>query len=183
MVDGTEYQLTGDEIMSDPNTYLHQFVEDALARGHDFTGVRGTFLFFEGTGSTKGYSVRYDACRGSFRIGLQRYFWNNYDGAAGRIISGSRDLYEQRRHLIYHELGHALLRLRHVCFGENIDIGNLSTFYVSHDIMLSSVECPAGYSYSWIHNWERSLERMFDPGYQVTYTCNSGKSSSPIIDY
>ena len=180
-VSGTTYQLTGDTILSDPNTYLHQFVEDALERGHDFTGVRGTFFFIDGTGGTKGYSIRGDACSGSYRIALQRHFWNNYDDGAAYVISGSRNLYEQRRHLVYHELGHALLRLSHVCYGEPIDVNNPSTFYVAHDIMLSSRECPTGYSYSWVHDWERSLDRMFNPDYQRTYTCGSSKGE--IYDY
>ena len=180
-VSGTTYELAGNEIKSDPNTYLHQFIEDALERGYDFTGVRGTFFFIEGTGSTKGYSVRSNACRGSYRIALQRHFWNNYDGGAAYVISGSRNLYEQRRHLVYHELGHALLQLRHVCYEEAIDVNNPLTFFAAHDIMLSSVECPSGYSYSWIHNWERSLDRMFNTEYQITYSCNSNKGR--IIDY
>ena len=193
-VSGTTYQLTGDEIMSDPNTFLHQFIEDALERGHDFTGVQGTFALTGGTGGTKGYSVRTAACQGRYKIGLQRHFWNNFDSNAARI-SGASNLYEQRRHLVYHELGHALLRLNHVCYGSETRLGDRLHLDVTRDIMWAITPCnikspsnPTGtidsYAYShYPYSWTRHLNRMFDPRYQREYSCGSNKSSSPIIDY
>ena len=177
-VSGTTYELTGNEIKSDPNTYLHQFIEDARERGHDFSGVVGRFEFYTGNGSTKGWSSRDASCRGEYHIGLQTSFWNTYDGNANYVITGSRNLYEQRRHLIYHELGHALLRLLHVCNREPV---GSSQFLASHDIMFSSTECNSGWNFSWIHNWERSLDRMFNPEYQRVRTCGTGKGV--LIDY
>ena len=194
-VSGTVYQLAGDEIMSDPNTYLHQFVEDALARGHDFTGVRGTFRYYDGGGA--GFSVRAVGCRGSFEIGLQNYYWNTQG-------------YEGRRVLIYHELGHALLQLAHVCYEFNGTFPPLYEVYEDHpdfesysgDIMWSLRECnrtvigtdphPTDPTrtiirYKWYQriplNWDEQLDRMFNPGYQRFHSCGSGKSSNPIIDY
>ena len=181
-VSGTTYQLIGDEIMSDPNTFLHQFVEDARERGHDVSGVRGTIIFTEGTGSTKGYSVRYYACRGSFKIGLQEYFWNNFSQHAA-VWSRATNLYEQRRHLMYHELGHALLRLNHVCFGERRELApDLIVLFPVYDIMLHARECGGRYSVeSYDYDWEWHLDRMFNPGFQTTYTCYSGKGE--VLDY
>ena len=183
-ISGTTYELIGNEIKSDPNTFLHQFIEDALERGFDFTGVRGVFTFTEGTGSTKGYSVRTDACQGRYRIGLQRYFWNNYDWRAG-LLSGATNLYEQRRHLVYHELGHALLKLQHVCHGESREIApDLVVLYPIYDIMFSARSCAGRYAFeSYPYRWNRHLNRMFDSEFQSTYSCGSNKSSNPIIDY
>ena len=178
-VSGTTYELTG-EILSDPNTYLYQFIEDAGERGHNFSGVIGTFSFFGGRGGTKGWSRRGAACSGGYDIGIQEYFWNNFDNLAG-FISGSRNLYEQRRFLIYHELGHALLRFNHVCHGDDILIGDRTTRLVVHDIMFASTSCNVSYSYTNVYNWDRQLDRMFNPGYQTTYPCNSGKGGA--LDY
>ena len=181
-VSGTTYELTGNEIKSDPNTYLHQFIEDARERGHDFSGVVGEFEFYEGTGSTKGYSLRTAACQGRYDIGLQRHFWDNYDWRAG-LISGATNLHEQRRHLVYHELGHALLRLRHVCHGESREIASdLVVFYPIYDIMFSARSCSGRYAFeSYAYSWTRHLNRMFDAELQSTYSCGSSKGE--IIDY
>ena len=194
-VDGNTYKIMGDEMMSDPNTYLHQFIEDANARGYNIDpNIRGVFEFTVPSGNTKGWSVRSDACRGSYRIALQRHYWNNYDARAG-FVTGSSNLYEQRRHLAYHELGHALLRLNHICHGNTVQLGDRLHLNVNRDIMLSVRECdiasrtnPNGIvdSYAYSHypfRWDWHLDRMFNPGYQSTYTCGSGKSTTPILDY
>ena len=181
-VSGTTYELTGNSIKSDPNTYLHQFIEDARERDIDFSGVVGRFEFLEGTGSTKGYSIRSAACQGNFLIRIQRHFWNNYDGLAS-FISGSDDLWEQRRHLIYHELGHALLRYTHNCNG--VDSG--PTRLVIHDIMFAPTACVnagVGYAYTRPDNWERQLDRLFDASLHSTYQCSNPPSGKKVIlDY
>ena len=181
-VSGTTYKLIGDDIMSDPNTYLHQFVEDARERGHDFTGVRGTFTFIGGTGSTKGWSRRDAACEGRYEIGLQEHFWNNYDWTSG-IISRATNLYEQRRHLIYHELGHALLRLLHTCHGESREIApDLIIFYPVYDVLFSYRVCSGRIAFEpSAYSWNRHLNRMFDAELQRTFSCGSSKGE--IIDY
>ena len=183
-VSGMTYELTGNEIKSDPNTYLHQFIEDARERDIDFSGVVGRFEFLGGTGSTKGWSRRDASCRGEYHIGIQRHFWNNYDDQAA-WISGSGDLWEQRRHLIYHELGHALFRYNHNCNGNDIRLGPGITRQVVHDIMFASTACTrlnVGYAYTQADSWERQLDRFFDPGLHTSYQCsNSGKG--PVYDY
>ena len=179
-VSGTTYQLTGDDIMSDPNTYLHQFVEDALARGHDFTGVRGIFRL--DNISSAGYSIRSVSCRGSFEIVIQNYYWDNQG-------------FEGKRDLIYHELGHALMKIDHVCY--DFDgvfplayraYRNFPNYeFYSGDIMWALRECnrPNDRSpYQVIPlTWDEKLDRMFNPGYQTYIVCGSNKSSGPIIDY
>ena len=147
--------------------------------------MRGMFEFIGGTGSTKGYSVRYDACRGRYRVALQRHYWNNYNETAG-WFSGATNLYEQRRHLVYHELGHALLRYNHSCNGTDIQIGNRPTRYVVHDIMFATRSCVdigVGYSYTTPLDWVDQLDRFFDTELHTTYTCGSRKSTTPILDY
>ena len=192
-ISGTTYQLTGDEIMSDPNTFLHQFVEDALARGHDFTGVRGIFRYYDGNAA--GFSVRHVACSGSFEIGLQNYYWNSQG-------------YEGKRNLVYHELGHALLKLAHVCYPFDGVFPQSYRSYQNHpefefysdDIMWALRECNRTVLETVLHptdptrmitrykfyqripmTWNEQLDRMFNPGYQRTYTCGTNKGI--LIDY
>ena len=183
-VSGTTYQIMGDEMMSDPNTFLHQFIEDGNERGHHLDpNIRGVFEFIGGTGSTKGYSRRDYACRGSYYIALQQHYWDNYDPQAA-FITGASNLFEQRRHLAYHELGHALLRYNHVCHGEVIQLGR-PTILVEHDIMFSARSCaPSGYSYTSADVWENLLDRFFNTDLHTTHPCsNSRKSNTPILDY
>ena len=183
-VSGTTYQLHGEAILSDPNTYLHQFIEDGNHRGQTIDpNIRGTFEFFGGSGSTKGWSARQAACEGGYRIGIQRYFWDNFHDQAS-FISGAVDLYEQRRHLIYHELGHALLRYNHNCNGPTIQLGPQMVTLAVHDIMFSTRAClPNGYSYTSADVWENQLNRFFNPDLHTTYACGSRKSTAPIYDY
>ena len=179
-VSGTTYKLTGNEIKSDPNTYLHQFIEDAGERGYDFSGVVGSFEFFNGTGGVKGRSFRV-ACL-EYDIDLDRSFWNEYDSSA-RVLSGANNLYEQRRHLIYHELGHALLNYAHVCNGEDIN-GN---WEIEHDIMFAVRACVnrslVPYVYTWRFNWENQVERLFNEELHFVRSCSSSSSKGPIYDY
>ena len=107
-VSQTTYELVGEEIVSDPNTYLHIFIQEAGRRGHDFSNVQGVFRFTNL--SSLGWSLRPASCRGEYEIELQRTYWNS-----DPIQNVYANQFEQRRDLVFHELGHALLKLGHVC--------------------------------------------------------------------
>ena len=178
-VSGTTYQIMdNDEMLSDPNTYLYMFMKDASERGHNFDDVRGTFRYYDGGGA--GFSVRAVGCRGSFEIGLQNYYWST-QGFWGR------------RNLIYHELGHALLRLAHVCYSFDGTFPESYRSYQNHpdfefysgDVMWALRQCDrTARHYQVIPlTWDEKLDRMFNPGYQRYHSCGSSKSSTPILDY
>ena len=180
-VDRISYVISDEAMLRNPNTYLHMFFVDAGERGHDVTSARGGFNFFEGTGSVKGYSRRDAACRGEFNIGLQEHYWDNFD-VNSAFISGATNLFEQRRFLAYHELGHALFRFNHTCQGRDVIVGGSPLRLIDHDIMFSSRSCGnIRYSYTSVYSWIDQLDRMFSPGYQTTHPCNTSKGV--IYDY
>ena len=185
-VSQTAYELVGEEIKEDPNTYLHIFIQEAGRRGHDFSNVQGVFRFTN-TGHI-GLSLRPASCRGEYEIELQDLYWNST--LVGELSSVYANKFEQRRDLVFHELGHALLRLDHVCHDFSGEFPEAFRHYERHpgfelvtrDIMWVANSCVLQQP-TWAGgarsiqaiptSWEVRLDRMFDPIYQVaqTYEC------------
>ncbi len=139
----------------DPQTHVQSFIADAEGYDYDFSQneisiVWGNYGF---NASTTG------RCSSNDTIYIDTDIWNS---------SSKTDLW--RKYLIYHELGHALLNLEHVCnFGES---------GVILDIMFALAACTPPYnfgeyeySYSTDENFSVMSERMFTLTDQIQANC------------
>ena len=104
-------------------------------------------------------------------IGLRRTDWNQ------KIIS---DFNEFRISLMWHEFGHAILGLRHLCQGGHI----MSRRHQNPKVVENLSECDGEYisTYDLVFdhkdphkNFQRAVKDMFDGYFQTQYNCSSGK--------
>ena len=91
--------------------YINQFFDDAEERGIVLSEEEktGTMTFNSPTGShANGGSI--ESCRIGFNIFINPRYWD--------IIYNHEILHPFAKRLVYHELGHAVLELSHVCITE-----------------------------------------------------------------
>lgn len=160
-------ELIKQDRSDDPMMYVEMFIDDAKEYGFDFSKVDGSVT----VRSDIWYSgASLNSCDDGFRLEIQEHFWNN-----------ANDL--KKKYVIYHELGHALLNLGHVC---NLT-GNTGIKYVQTevDMMFTGAECVsklAGwqkyapqYAYTHEDRFDIAKERMFSMTDQNSLNCSSSK--------
>ena len=170
VVSNTTYELVGD-MADDPYTFVYEFMYDARLRGYDYFSETGTISFNSSFPDNVGGAAR--ICSSGFEVYLNPRYWNVEERQ-----------FERRRQLMYHEMGHALMNLGHVC--------HLSRDYAFtyrgrrydgalwDDIMRAEALCGDGdYAYD-VVDWGRALNRMFNPKFQSHEDC-TGKKGSDII--
>lgn len=128
-VSGTTYQLT-DDLMDSPRAYAAEFFDECRRRGVDISHIRSVNIDLADI-SWAGV-VWSGYCSSNVRIQISREY---------QRTASLRD----KRHNIYHELGHAILDKRHVCYltGET-EVPfwtTVETVFYMKDIMWSSRLC------------------------------------------
>lgn len=168
-VSGTTYQLS-QEMMDMPETYLYDFLQVARDNyGIDYFSERGSISFYSGRGY-QGGSV--NSCAPGYRIELQTEYWN-------------RATPKQKRDLMFHELGHGIMNLSHICHSYPYEPPSVYRNYprsvlVAWDIMWSVRRCSNPYQP--IHlDREDAERRMFDVSLQNHLNC--GGSSKADTNY
>ena len=78
--------------------------------------------------------------------------------------------------LMYHELGHGILRLDHVCISKEIMATSASNLEICKDFTF-----PSDFPVSNMNEFNAAKERMF-AGTEQMYLCDSSKGSKTIID-
>ena len=169
-IDGVWYTIS-DEMANDPHTFAYEFMKEARRRGLDYFRETGTIDFDvpsarnanPRTGDWTAYAI--NSCSPGFEIVIKSEFWNSID-------------FDLKRRVIYHEFGHAVMNLEHVCnnferFPSPIDQGGFlfeGAFF--HDIMSAAEECPDPLVENTVYgarsiSWPSALNRLFNPNYQV----------------
>ena len=79
--------------------------------------------------------------------------------------------------VMWHEFGHDILNLKHLCLGGHIMSGR----HQDPQILNSQSECNTEYITTWSMKWdhpnqdydiERAVDNLFDSGFQIPYECN-----------
>ena len=123
-IDGVDYVATG--VLDGSSRLFHySFLEDARLRGYDFSNERGTLTVGWLPPSVAGRS--YDSCAPGYDIDINGNYWATAS-------------YRQKKVLIYHEFGHALMNLRHACLEQ--DLGDYWGVRDVIDIMTDTAQCP-----------------------------------------
>ena len=162
--------------------YVNMFIEDAEDYGYDFSDKNIKIEWV--------YDVGYNAatngrCTDRDNILINRDRWDNAEAERSNA-----DIW--RKYLIYHELGHALLNLRHICV-EDSNRGEWANVFttarvVYPDIMAARSECGSGlvaFRYDPWSNEEifnESADRMFKLIEQDVDVCLTNKISNLIYD-
>ena len=162
-----------------PLVYVDMFMEDAENYGYDFSSANITIEWIETSGFNAATPGR---CNGIDRIILNRRKWIT---ALGHT---KPDLW--RKYLIYHELGHALLNLRHVC----TQVATINTHTLGPvprfegDIMWAYNECNSTHwalnCFPWgsVECLDNQIDRMFNLVGQNQDDCLRNKGSKLIYD-
>lgn len=158
----------------DPYSHLDGFIKDAARHGVDISHLNSDDFelvwFNEIEEDFSGYAFK--VCDpNAVGVGLRQSDWNN------EVV---RDFNDYRLSLMWHEFGHDILGLRHLCQGGHIMTGR----HQDPQTINSKDECESenvtiwGLSYDnpeSYRNFQRATKDMFDGYFQTQYTCLSGK--------
>jgi hypothetical protein len=158
----------------DPYSHLEAFKKDAARHGVDLSHISRSDmeLTWEPDSYTESDGYAFKVCDpNKLGIGLRQTDWDE------RIVA---DLNEFRISLMWHEFGHAILGLQHLCQGGHIMSGR----HQNPQIIENDSECESEYitvgGLSFDHpdsyrNFQRAVKDMFDGYFQIQYNCSSGK--------
>lgn len=215
IVDGMEYYTTprpnlnpySDIDIDNLDTYVHAFVKDAILSGKSLDlSVSGRSLLTQyatkvGTQTIRGYEVTIADNSVNFVDGDGFYLGLNIGGSSwnsvqpGFRITINRDLYythtsyqtdTNKRELMYHELGHALLHRAHVCSYSAIRI-DTGTYEVPS--IMSTGSCGRYFS-DWnpgevtgydMSVWKQAIQYMYDTVVLLPRASISSKSKTPNV--
>jgi len=158
----------------DPYSHLEAFKKDAARHGVDLSHLtrEDMELTWEPDSYTESRGYAFKVCDpNKLGIGLRQTDWDE------RIVA---DLNEFRISLMWHEFGHAILGLQHLCQGGHIMSGR----HQNPKVIENDSECDSKYitvnDLSFGHpdpylNFQRAVKDMFDGYFQTQYNCSSGK--------
>ena len=173
-VGGVDYVATG-AMDGSSKLFHYSFLQDAEARGYDFSNERGT-LDVVGWLPSNVAGRSYDSCAPGYDVDLNYNYWR---GASFR----------QKKVLVYHELGHALMNLKHACLTADLSYAGGEVEVI--DIMTDVLGCSnPNINPPWPISTRDMVDRMFNPTYQryLTYsncpsrTTGKGSSRGTYID-
>ena len=158
----------------DPYSHLEAFKKDAARHGVDLSPISRSDmeLTWEPDSYTESDGYALKVCDpNKLGIGLRQTDWDE------RTIT---DFNEFRISLMWHEFGHTILGLQHLCQGGHIMSGR----HQNPQVIENDSECESEYitegGLSFDHpdsyrNFQRAVKDMFDGYFQIQYNCSSGK--------
>ncbi len=158
----------------DPFSYLDIFIKDAKRHGVDLSHLsKDDFdLIWEPDDFEEAAGYAFKVCDpNSIGIGLRQSDWNK---------EAVRDFNDYRLSLMWHEFGHDILGLEHLCQGGHIMTGR----HQDPQIIVSAAECNSEHVNIWglsfanedpYRNFQRATKDMFDNFFQKKFDCLSGK--------
>lgn len=180
----TEYRELGTGIFSDsiyaaidffdPYSHLNAFIKDAARHGVDISHLNASDfeLIWEPDDFDDAVGYAFKVCNpNSIGIGLRQSDWNN---------ESIRDFNDFRLSLMWHEFGHDILGLEHLCQGGHIMTGR----HQDPQIINSQEECDSEHVNIWgltydnedaYRNFQRATKNMFEGFFQKQFECLSGK--------
>ena len=162
-IDGIDYVATG--VLDGSSKLFHySFLADAELRGYDFSNERGTLDVVGHLPANVG-GRSYDSCAPGYDIDLNSDYWSTAS-------------FRQKKILVYHEFGHALMNLRHACLTANLEYWGEQEVI---DIMTNVFECSdPDVNPPFPLRLEDAVNRMFNPAYQrplTYYNCPAGSGT------
>jgi hypothetical protein len=180
------YGFYADEIYSnidfnDPKSYVEAFINDASRNGVDLSYVNlDNFVFniipdTEWTSDAAAYASK-PCDNNQIEITFKQSVWET-----GKIPYKSEIPNSVK--LMWHELGHDILNLDHVCLGDHIMSGR----HQDPKIVYSTADCEEEYitvyGMTWENsdsrkNFQRAVSDMFTGYEQIKFDCQSGKGNT-----
>ena len=179
-----EYRALGRGIFSDsiyaaidlfnPYSHLDAFIKDATRHGVDISYLKHSDfeLIWEPDDFDRAGGYAYKVCDSTkIGIGLRESDWNK------EIV---QDFNDYRLSLMWHEFGHDILGLEHLCQGGHILTGR----HQDPQIIISDTECESEHINVWglsydnedaYRNFQRATKDMFEGFFQKKFDCSSGK--------
>jgi len=163
----------------DPSSYLNAFIQDAVRHGVDLSYIDTNKYQFtiipdnEWTSSASAYASR--ICdNDQIDITFKESVWSNSKIPYKTSVPDALKI-------MWHELGHDILNLDHVCLGDHIMSGR----HQDPKIVYSSADCEEEYitiyGMDWDNadprkNFQRAVDDMFSGFEQVYFNCTTGKN-------
>ena len=158
----------------DPYSHLEGFIKDAARHGIDISHLTSDVfeLVWEPDYYEYASGYAFNVCdANAVGVGLRQSDWNN------EIV---QDFNDYRLSLMWHEFGHSILGLHHLCQGGHIMTGR----HQNPQTILSEEECASEHINIWglsfdnpdsYRNFQRATKDMFEGYFQKQYDCSSGK--------
>jgi hypothetical protein len=186
------YENTGfylDEIYSeidfnDPKSYLSAFIKDAERYGLDLSNININNFSFNVVADSDWEEDNFAAyttatCNDNLiEIYYKESYWNR------DIIPYKTDIPTSVK-VMWHEFGHDILKLDHVCLGGHIMSGRHQNPKIVYDQSDCDEEYFTAYNMRWNDNdtrinFERAVENMFSGYEQIKINCSSNKGKVVI---
>ena len=158
----------------DPYSHLKAFKKDAARHGVDLSHIskEDMDIVWESNSYTESVGYAFKICDANkVGIGIREIDWDE------RIIA---DFNEFRISLMWHEFGHSILGLQHLCQGGHIMSGRHQNPRVIENQLECDSEYVTIYELGFNHadsyrNFQRAVKNMFDGFFQMQYDCNLRK--------
>lgn len=164
---------------SNPESFVKVFIADAKRHGVDLSNVNLDNIEIEiRENGLIGYSAA--SCDpNNVRIGLRKDLWE-----LQKDMFNTEWKFRWLVGIIYHELGHDLLKLRHLCAGGHIMTGNHQSPQGECNGREENLYDLKYNNEDLVINWQRAVEDMFSGKGQVYRDCdnNSSKGDDIIIE-
>lgn len=165
------------QLNSDPKSFVKVFIADAKRHGVDLSHVNLDTIEFEIKDMEL---VAYSAAScdpNNVRIAVKTGLWELH-----KDMFNTEWKFRWLVGVIYHELGHDLLKLRHLCAGGHIMTGNHQSPQGECNGREENLYDLKYNNEDLVINWQRAVEDMFSGKGQVYRDCdnNSGKGNNII---
>lgn len=170
--------------INDPASYLSVFIQDASRNGVDLSFVDPNNYVFniipdsQWTSQATAYASR--VCDDNrIEISYKQSAWNEH-----RVTNYSVDIPLSMK-VMWHEFGHDILNLQHVCLGNHIMSGRHQNPQIIFNANDCNTEYITLYGMSWDNldpnrNFQRAVQDMFNGTNQAAFNCSSLKGN-PIV--
>jgi uncharacterized repeat protein (TIGR02543 family) len=161
---------------SNPESFVKVFIADAKRHGVDLSHVNLETIEIE---IRENGLIAYSAAScdpNNVRIGIRKDLWE-----LQKDMFNTEWKFRWLVGIIYHELGHDLLKLRHLCAGGHIMTGNHQSPQGECNGREENLYNLKYNNEDLVINWQRALEDMFTGKGQVYRECNNNSNKSEKI--
>lgn len=161
---------------SNPESFVKVFIADAKRHGVDLSNVNLDNIEIE---IRENGLIAYSAAScdpNNVRIGIRKDLWE-----LQKDMFNTEWKFRWLVGIIYHELGHDLLKLRHLCAGGHIMTGNHQSPQGECNGREENLYDLKYNNEDLVINWQRALDDMFSGKGQVYRECDNSSKSEKII--
>ena len=170
--------------INDPASYLSVFIQDASRYGVDLSSIDPNNYTFniipdsQWTAQAVAYASR--VCDDNqIEISYKQSAWNEH-----RVTDFSVDIPLSMK-VMWHEFGHDILNLQHVCLGDHIMSGRHQNPQIIFNANDCNTEYITLYGMGWDNldpkrNFQRAVQDMFNGTNQAAFSCGSAKGTGKV---